>query len=312
MDDRGQRYRVQHETHYAYGGPVALAQHILHLTPRVCSWQRLESMALTVDPAPAHRRDGIDAFGNPMTRIGIEASHDTLEVASTFTVAVRPRPMPAERDAERPWDALGAALQFAGSAPLDPRRYRNQSPYVRVKSQLAEYARPSFPPGRGVQQAACDLMARIHADFRFDPTATAVGTSVVELLERRRGVCQDFAHFMIGALRALGLAVRYVSGYLLTNPPPGQPRLIGADASHAWVALHIPATDAGEASDGHWLELDPTNNCLADERHIVVAWGRDFGDVSPLRGVIQGGGEHELRVSVTVMPLVDDEAKPPA
>lgn len=302
-----ERYRILHETEYEYSAPVSLAQHILHLTPRVCAWQRLAAATLAIDPEPARRRDGLDAFANPVTRIGIEAPHRRLHVGSDFQVEVGPRPWAesfADIAIDRPWDTVRAWLDFGGGSPLDPLRFRHQSPYVRVKSELTAYGASSFAAGRPLLDAAIDLMARIHADFRFDSEATEVGTSVLELLATRRGVCQDFAHFMIGALRARGLAARYISGYLLTEPPAGQARLVGADASHAWVALHFPAAD--DDSDGTWIEFDPTNNCLADQRHVVVAWGRDFGDVSPLRGVIQGGGDHHLKVRVTVRPL-DDE-----
>lgn len=295
------RYRIRHDTRYEYAAPVTIGQHLLHLIPRPCEWQQLETFALRVAPEPSGRRDGLDAFDNPVTRITIEAPHAFLHVASDFAVDIDSRPWAAtgvEAFAES-WDELRDGLDFGADGPLDPTRFRHQSPYVRVKSELAAYARPSFPPGRPLFDAIDDLMQRIHADFEFDPEATEVGTSVLELLARRRGVCQDFAHFMIGALRAMGLPARYVSGYLLTAPPPGEPRLVGADASHAWIAAYFRAPDGKEA----WIEFDPTNACLADERHVLVAWGRDFGDVSPLRGVIHGGGEHQLNVAVTVEPV---------
>lgn len=287
------RYHVVHETHYRYATPVSHARHVLHLLPRACAWQQVNDARVEVSPSPARRVEGEDAFGNPETRIELRAPHRELRVVSTLDLRVGARPArPA--DGGPAWDDVQAALRLEGNAPLEPRRFRFESPHVRVKHELAQFALASFTPGRPLLEATADLVARIHADFRYDPLATRVGTSVMDVLARRRGVCQDFAHVAIGALRSLGLAARYVSGYLCTEPPPGQPRLAGADASHAWFAVWCP--------DGNWIEFDPTNDCPADERHVVIAHGRDFGDVSPLRGVIHGGAEHELAVRVTVQP----------
>jgi transglutaminase-like putative cysteine protease len=189
-----------------------------------------------------------------------------------------------------------------GSRPvlLDASRFQFESPYVRVKHEFASYARPSFTPGRPVLDAVQALMRRIYDEFDFDPEATTVATPVLKVLAEKRGVCQDFAHLMLSCLRSQGLAARYVSGYLLTQPPPGQPRMVGADASHAWVSVFCPELDGGR-----WVDFDPTNNLLPDTQHITLAWGRDFADVSPLRGVILGGDAHELDVAVTVTPVVE-------
>lgn len=295
-------HHIIHDTEYEYATPVVLAQHLLHLRPRNCAWQCLNSVLLKVDPEPGHWRESIDAFGNPVARIAIDGSHRALTVTSTLHIEVGERPWAHHAPTGGlPWEQVLASLEFQSGGPLEPMRYRHRSPNVLVKSQLSDYACASFAPGRPLLDACTDLMGRIHRDFTFDPEATEVGTSVLDLLDKKRGVCQDFAHFMIAALRAYGLSARYVSGYLLTEPPPGQPRLVGVDASHAWVAAWIP-DGRGGAEEHRWIEFDPTNNCLADQRHIVVAWGRDFSDVSPLRGVIQGGAEHDLKVRVTVMP----------
>lgn len=292
------RYHVVHLTEYRYDAPVHSARHILHLAPRPCVWQQILAHTLQVEPAGAAAQEGVDAFGNRLTRLELSVPHERFSVVSDMTIDVGPRPW-AERLADSPtWEAVSEQLEYAAqslsSDELDAQRMRFQSPGVRVKRELEAYARPSFSVGRSLVEAAGDLMQRIHREFRYDPGVTEVGTSVLEVLENKHGVCQDFAHLMVGCLRSLGLAARYVSGYLRTDPPVGQPRLLGADASHAWLAVFIP--DLG------WVEFDPTNNCLADERHLVLAWGRDFGDVSPVRGVIQGGGEHTLKVGVTVTP----------
>jgi len=273
---------------------VMVSRHVLHLSPRACEWQDLQGAQLAITPQPARRTTGVDPFGNPETRIAFATPHTDLCVVSDLDISVSARPWATQFAADPAWEDVQAALRLEGDAPLDPRRFRFESPHVRVKNDLAQFALPSFPPGRSLLDATADLVARIHRDFRYDPEATVVGTSILDVLERRRGVCQDFAHLVIGCLRSLGLAARYVSGYLCTEPPPGQPRLTGADATHAWLSVWCPGTG--------WVEFDPTNDCLADERYIVVAWGRDFGDVSPLRGVIQGGADHALTVRVTVSP----------
>ncbi len=287
-------YRVVHLTAYHYAAPVSLSHHVLHLLPRPCAWQQVKDARIEVDPPATRRIDREDVFGNPEVRLSFEAAHTELRVMSHLYLRVDERPWAARGDHGPPWDTVQAALRLEGDAPLEPRQFRFESPMVRVKHLLSGYAAPSFPPGRPLLAAVADLVSRIHADFSYDPAATQVGTSVLDVLAQRRGVCQDFAHLAIGCLRSLGLAARYVSGYLRTDPPAGQPRLVGADASHAWFAVWCP---------GHgWVEFDPTNDCEADQRHLLLAWGRDFGDVSPLRGVIQGSAGHSLSVQVTVTP----------
>jgi transglutaminase-like putative cysteine protease len=290
------RYDLFHETHYGYESPVVLSQQLLHLTPRVVEGQRLEAHTIDVQPAPSETATRDDYFGNPVRQFMIAAPHAALTVRAHSTVEVL---APAAPAAAGPWEALRDRLRTSPSADgaglsLEPMEFLYESPHVEFSRDLAAYAEPSFAPGRELVDAALDLMRRIHAEFTFDPKATSVSTPLREVLAKRRGVCQDFAHFMAGCLRMLGLPARYVSGYILTRPPPGRPRLVGADASHAWVSVW---TGAG------WLDIDPTNNMRVGDQHIALGWGRDFSDVTPMRGVILGGGEQTLAVRVTVTPL---------
>lgn len=307
MDRQAIRYHVLHETRYEYGSAVSLSQQQLHLSPRVLPWQQVEEQRIDIVPQPTWRRDGQDAFGNPVTWIAFHAPHEGLIIRSAMTIAVRPH-LPVHLEKSLPWEQVHDRLAYAAKAPrpedLDALRFLFESAHVRIKHELAQYAADCFPPDTPVLVGARALMAKIFREFKFDPEATTVSTPVMEVLEKKRGVCQDFAHLMIACLRALGLATRYVSGYLLTRPPPGKPRLIGADASHAWVSVYAP----GFAND--WVDFDPTNNLLPDTEHITVAIGRDFGDISPLRGIILGGRGAEPEVEVTVTPLDKDE--PPA
>ncbi len=301
------RYHVLHETTYEYGSPVSLSQQQLHLSPRFLPWQSVHEQRIDIEPVPTWRRDGQDAFGNPVSWISFHAPHESLRIRSAMNISVRPH-MPASVDLEDSiaWDKLRERLAYDAAQPplaedLEAVRFLFESPHVRVKHELAQYAADCFAPGTPVLVGARALMAKIFDEFEFDPEATTVSTPILEVLENKRGVCQDFAHLMIGCLRALGLAARYVSGYLLTRPPPGKPRLIGADASHAWVSVYAPGT----ADD--WVDFDPTNNLLPDTEHITLALGRDFSDISPLRGIILGGGSAEPEVAVTVVPLDEEE-----
>ncbi|MBI2276985.1 MAG: transglutaminase family protein [Dechloromonas sp.] len=298
------RYHVQHETRYDYGSAVSLSQQQLHLSPRILDWQKIEEQRIDIEPLPTWRRDGRDAFGNPATWIAFHAPHAALVIRSAMTIAITPH-LPQDIAQSLPWEVVRDRLAYDAEAPqpedLDATRFLFESPHVRIKHELAAYAADCFPPGRPILIGTQALMAKIFAEFTFDPEATTVSTPVMEVLENKRGVCQDFAHLMIACLRALGLAARYVSGYLLTRPPPGKPRLIGADASHAWVSVYAP----GSTYD--WVDFDPTNNLLPDTEHITVAIGRDFSDVSPLRGIILGGGGTEPEVAVTVVPLDEEE-----
>lgn len=301
------QYQVLHETVYDYGSPVSLSQQQLHLAPRDLAWQKILEQAIEIEPDPGWRRDSEDAFGNPVSWIEFHVPHDRLLIRSSMTVSVTPHVPAALADfleASPPWETVRERLAYDASAPcqedLEATRFLFESSHVRVTHELAAYAADCFPKGRPVLLGAQALMSKIFREFRFDPAATTVSTPVHEVLQRKRGVCQDFAHLMIACLRALGLSARYVSGYLLTRPPPGKPRLVGADASHAWVSVYAP----GAAQP--WVDFDPTNNLLPDTEHITVAFGRDFGDISPLRGIILGGGGHEPEVAVTVTPLGEE------
>lgn len=292
------RYHVIHETRYDYESPVSISRQLLHLTPRDCAWQTCLGHAILIDPLPALDAIRLDSFGNPVRQFAIESPHNSLLVRAESRIEVRPH-LPDEPFGASPaWERVRDALAY-GALPihLDACVYLFESPFVRVKREFAAYAARSFPPGRPLLEGVRALMAQIHREFRFDPEATTVATPVLQVLAEKRGVCQDFAHLMLSCLRSLGLPARYVSGYLLTRPPPGKPRMTGADASHAWISVYCPEGDGGA-----WVDFDPTNNLLPDTEHIILAWGRDFGDVSPLRGVILGGDTHTPEVAVTVAP----------
>lgn len=292
------RYQIFHDTHYHYDSPVSLAQQLAHLWPRPCAWQRCTEQRLQISPEPTSRRDELDVFGNPLARLAFERPHDELQVNARLTVEVLARPV-LDFTRSPAWEDTRDALTYSGqpltAERLDACRYRFQSPYVHLKRNFVDFSQSCFPAGRPLLLGVQALMEKIFGEFTFDAEATQVATPLVEVLERRRGVCQDFAHLMLACVRSRELAARYVSGYLLTQPPPGQPRLIGADASHAWVSVYCPVLG--------WVDFDPTNNVQPALEHITLAWGRDFSDVSPLRGVILGGGNHDPEVRVTVMPL---------
>jgi transglutaminase-like putative cysteine protease len=300
------RLSVVHETEYQYESMISVSRQLLHLAPRALASQSVLSHRLCVTPAPAEVGEGVDYFGNRFAHALITAPHRTLTIVAESHVTLGVRMVSPAAGLPAPWEAVRDLLVAAEAAPArNATHYLFESPHVAPGPQLLDYASASFAAGRPLFEAALDLNGRIHRDFEFDPTATTVSTPLQEVLAQRRGVCQDFAHLMIGCLRSVGLAARYVSGYLLTQPPPGMPRLVGSDASHAWVAVYCPG--CAPASDD-WIDFDPTNDCLIDREHVTLAWGRDFSDVTPARGVILGGGEHELSVRVTVTP----EDPPPA
>lgn len=295
---------VLHETCYEYTPPVRTAQHMAHLKPAHTGRQQVLAHRLTIEPEPARQHDGVDVYGNTRSFFSLETVHEELRVVAESTVATTAPPPPGTSLA---WEAACERMRYHRQARYDAAaEFAFASPYVPRDERFAAYARRSFPPGRPLAEAAHDLMARIHADFDYEPCATDVNTPALKALELRKGVCQDLAHVMLGCLRTLGLPARYVSGYLLTHPPPGQPRLVGSDASHAWVALYLPAAEPGRA--GEWIDLDPTNDRTPGEDYVTLAVGRDFSDVSPLRGVIHGGASHELKVAVTVTPASERPA----
>jgi transglutaminase-like putative cysteine protease len=298
------RYRVVHKTTYSYAGPVAHAHHLLHLVPRPTPWQSCNDYQLEIAPVPAISRREVDGCGNPVTRIELDRPHERLEVTARMQVELQPRPH-LDFGTGEAWETVRAGLQYH-ARPLDEEsrealRYRVQSPLVPIKRVFGDFAADCFPEGRSVLAGAHALMQKVYGELSYSPGTTEVGTPLREVLERRAGVCQDYAQLMIAGLRSLGLAARYVSGYLRTaRPSEAEPALVGADASHAWVAVFAPPHG--------WVEFDPTNNLLVDRDHVVLGWGRDFSDVSPLRGVILGGGAHTLDVAVKVEPLVEATA----
>ena len=294
------RYRISHHTQYDYQLPVSLSQQLLHLQPRVLPWQQVHAADIHCTPAPQQRSADFDAFGNPALWLDIRQPHQQLLISAELDITVLPRAMPNFLLSPN-WQDVVERCRFRGVAlshpqQLDALAFRQESPYVRIKHDFARFAAPCFGADTTLLTGVNALMLKIYNEFEFDSDATDVGTPLLTVLEQRRGVCQDFAHLMIACLRSLGLPARYVSGYLLTEPPEGQPRLIGADASHAWISVWCPHFG--------WVDFDPTNGVLPDQQHITLALGRDFSDVSPLRGVIIGGGEHTLEVSVTVMPVI--------
>lgn len=312
--DEGRLLRVTHDTHYQYSARVEYAQHQSWLHPRETSRQQVLDFSLDVKPSPDLINTEIDTFGNRRYFFALNQPHDELLVRSRSLVRVLSPRLAAAASGERPpaivdpsicnasaWETIRSRLSYRAGQAYDPAsEFTFASIYVARHTELARYAAPSFTPGRALVQAAWELMQRIHEDFTYASNSTEVTTTALDALAMRRGVCQDFAHVLIGALRSLGLAARYVSGYLLTQPPPGKPRLIGADASHAWAEVYDPAWP----EDGGWLQLDPTNNRAPGDDYVVLATGRDYADVAPLRGVIRGGGsEHALTVGVTVDPL---------
>lgn len=281
------RYRVRHETAYSYASDVVHSHQLLHLVPRPAPYQQCLEHTIDISPAAYRRKEEIDAFGNPVTRVEFEHPHRRLEVTTDMEVESYSRPAISAADTV-PWDRLAARFEYTGRSPsrddLEAVRFRSESPYVRVKRMFTDYAEDCFPAKRPILACAQALMTKLHTELMYAPGATTIATPVTEVLEIRRGVCQDFAHLMIACIRSRGLAARYVSGYVRS--------LVGSAASHAWVAVYTPPFG--------WLELDPTNDTMVGTDHIAVAWGRDFGDVSPLRGIILGGGSHRLSVDVRV------------
>jgi transglutaminase-like putative cysteine protease len=287
-------YRIVHSTRYDYRAEVAVSHHVAHLRPRSMPGQQALDHVLEVDPAPALVKHWTDYHGNSATFFTLEDNHRSLVVVSRARVDVHPRPR-CQTESSAAWEKV-AALRFEPRLTDDGEamEFAFPSPLIGYHREFAEYTAPCFPPNRPVLAGAMDLMQRMAREFEFDSTATSVATPVLEALRKRRGVCQDFAQVMIAGLRSMGLPARYVSGYLETLPPPGKPKLQGADASHAWVSVYSPGQG--------WVDFDPTNNLQPGERHITIGWGRDFSDVSPIRGVLLGSGDHELEVSVDVIP----------
>ena len=292
------RYHIIHRTTYRYESPVTVCHYMARLAPRTLPGQECPWHELSIRPDPVERASRADYFGNHCIYFEIEGAHHQLEVTARSLVDVR-AVTPVDPLLTPAWESIrdacgGVSFSLATAAS----EFCFASPLITPGALFSAYALGSFTPGRPVLDALCDLNRRIFTDFTFDPAATDIATPITEVMTRRRGVCQDFAHVMIACLRSIGLPARYVSGYLETAPPPGKQRLVGADASHAWASLFC-----GEALG--WMDADPTNNVLPSDRHITLAWGRDFSDVSPLRGVTLGAGEQRLQVAVDVIPASD-------
>jgi transglutaminase-like putative cysteine protease len=287
-------YLIVHKTTYKYKVPVSVGNHIAYLTPRTLAHHTCASHELLVTPSPAGVSERLDYFGNPVTFFTIREPHDELRVEARSRVVIDDCP-PVWPEHSQPWEEVTRSLPADRSPDgLEAYQFVFESPRVKPGAEFAEYALPSFSPARPLAEALLDLTGRIYKDFRFDSNATDVRTPPEEVLRHGRGVCQDFAHLQVACLRSLGLPARYVSGYLRTYPPPGRARLAGADASHAWVSVYCPG--AG------WLDVDPTNNLIPFQSHVTLSWGRDYGDVSPVRGVIQGGRDHKVEVGVDMEP----------
>ena len=285
-------YRISHRTIYEYSEPVTVSHHVARLTPRITRGQMFEGFTIHIEPEPTLRKMRTDFFGNSVCFFSIQSIHQRLEVTATSLVTM---------SADSPVAAwLSPAWEYVAELFRDPVspdvveafQFVFNSPMVRATTDLAAYAAPSFVPGRPLLEAAMDLTRRIHGDFRYDSEATTVATPPEEVLANRHGVCQDFAHVAIACLRSMGIPARYVSGYLRTIPAPGRARLIGADASHAWLSVFSPGLG--------WVDFDPTNGVMPSYEHISVAFGRDFSDVSPLSGIVTGGGDHNVAVAVDV------------
>ena len=289
-------YDIVHVTEYDYQGAVSVSHHLLRLEPRATQRQHCVSHDFRIFPEPSLVGSHGDYFGNRAHFVAVERPHASLSITSKARVALSPAFLP-DRSETPAWEAVRARCRVDRTrATLEANEFTHASPLIDTRPEFADYALASFTRSRPIIEALSDLMTRLQADFRFDPTATTVSTPLDEFHRNRRGVCQDFAHFLIACLRSIGLPARYVSGYLETDPPPGMPKLRGVDASHAWVSLFCPGIG--------WIDADPTNNCFPSLRHISIGWGRDYGDISPVRGVLIGGTQQILRVSVDVSAVV--------
>jgi transglutaminase-like putative cysteine protease len=286
-------YRVSHTTTYEYGAPVLIGQNLVHLTPRTSTHQSCLHQRLLIEPVPGLTSARHDYFGNPATFFAIQEPHRKMIVTAESVVDVK-RFVPHDAAGKQPWEQVrDRVANDRGPLMLDAYQFVFDSRYIQCSSDLASYAAPSFAAGRPLLEAVMDLTRRIHSDFQYDQQATTLATPLCDVLTNRRGVCQDFAHLQIGCLRSMGVPARYVSGYLRTRPNPGRPPTVGAHASHAWLSV--------SCAEFGWIDVDPTNNLIPSDTHITLAWGRDYDDVSPIKGVILGGGHHTVAVAVDVV-----------
>lgn len=288
-------YHVSHRTTYKYAYPVTVGNHVACLKPRSFAGNQVMRSCLRIHPTPVTLAERTDYFGNLLCIFTVQEPHKELTVEAQSEVLIdsgqprAPSDSPAWEESARPLADIHSAEALAAC------QFQFESPRVTKRPEFSAYALQSFTPGRPMREALLELTSRIHKDFRFDSKATNVRTPTEEVFQKRHGVCQDFAHVQIACLRSINVAARYVSGYLRTYPPPGRPRLVGADASHAWISAYCRGLG--------WLDMDPTNDVAPTDGHVTLAWGRDYGDVSPLRGLILGGGRHTLNVEVDIDPI---------
>ena len=304
------RLEITHSTRYDYAPWVETAQHMAYLQPLQEGPQLLLSHQLDISPSPAGLVRSCDVYGNSRCFFSLQTPHSALEVVARSVVRTQASAVPSS---SLGWETVRELFRYRSGANFDAANdFVFASAFAPLDASFVAYARPSFAPGRGLLAAATELMQRMHADFMYESQSTMINTPALQALVQRKGVCQDFAHIFIACLRSLGLPARYVSGYLLTQPEPGVARLRGSDASHAWAAVYLPDLPPAQ----RWCDLDPTNNRVGwhspGEDYVTLATGRDFGDVSPMRGVIHGGASHTLSVGVTVEPLPEPPAEPPA
>jgi len=289
-------YDIRHKTTFTYEEVVSVSHHVLHLAPRRHVRQRSLEAAMLIDPAPAVDSEGKDYFGNSVYYLTVQEPHERLVVDARSRVEVLPMPAALDLAASTSWESVAEMLGgVSDEALLNSYQFAFDSPYSVADDDVHDFALQSFVPERPILEAAMDLTTRIYEEFEYRGGVSDVSTPVRDVFRMRKGVCQDFAHLELACLRSLGLAARYVSGYLLTHPPEGKAKLVGSDASHAWISVWSPA-------DG-WVDFDPTNNVIPNVEHITVGWGRDYGDVSPINGFIVGGGAHQVAVAVDVNPV---------
>ena len=300
---------ITHDTHYTYGPNVEIAQHFAHLKPANTETQTVLNTEIYVDPKPAWSEENKDSYGNVCTFFSLQSRHSELLITAkslieTSSTVYGPKPLDTPA-----WELVREYFRYHSNTKWDAAsEFLFPSPFITLRPEFAEFARANFTPGRPLLDAAIDLMRRIYSEFHYVSKSTDISTPAIEALNKRQGVCQDFAHILIASLRSIGLPAKYISGYILTNPPPGQARLIGGDASHAWVSVYVPSLNENcQLGHGVWCDLDPTNNRWGygtpGEDYVHLAEGRDFSDVSPIRGVIHGGADHTLNVAVTVLPI---------
>lgn len=289
-------YDIRHRTVFTYEEVVSVSHHVLHLAPRRHLRQQSLESTVVVEPAPAVGSAGTDYFGNVVHYVTVQEPHERLVVEARSRVDVQPLATSLNLADSPPWETIARQLAEASdSRALKSSEFTFDSPYATGSDEVQEYAAKSFEPGRPILEAAMDLTSRIFHEFEYRGGVSDVSTPVRDVFAMRKGVCQDFAHLELACLRSLGLAARYVSGYLLTHPPEGKEKLVGSDASHAWISVW--------AGDLGWIDFDPTNNLIPNEEHVTVGWGRDYGDVSPINGFIVGGGAHQVAVAVDVNPV---------